>query len=399
EISIAIIGAGITSLALAHGLLQHPHIKLRIYEARPKLGEDGTGVGIGANGQNALSLISPQLRQSLDDAGAVKCVPSLRLMLAAGSYAGTLVKEMDYDPPQATVVRSRWVFEMVKAVPEGVVQTGKRLAGIEEVASSGKVRMTFEDGGEELVDGLIGCDGINSYVRSYVFPSAEGIWSTGFNTRMMIPITEGRAIFGDEYCAKQVQTGWVGDAGFCMTDFEDGGDLMQVIAGFQTDEHIPELLGKAYAEVPKSLFLDPLQSWGWIGERISEVIRRQEKMFAGARRVSPIATTYVRGKVCVSGDAARAFSPARGAGASAGIEDALALSALLGEARRPADVGKAFALYDKLRRPRRDEVAEASLDAGRIITGTHPDAGTDLEKLRAKVADWNGFIYRYDLKG
>src|ERR1700744_1054299 len=98
-IDLAIIGAGITSLCLARGLLQNPHINVRIYEARPKLAEDGTGVGIACNGRNALSLIDSDLRNCLDSAGAVTMVPDLRFILATGDGQSTHIKSLSWDPP------------------------------------------------------------------------------------------------------------------------------------------------------------------------------------------------------------------------------------------------------------------------------------------------------------
>ena len=83
QISIAIIGAGISSLCLARGLLQHKHIDVRIYEARTLVGQhDGSGVGIAANGQRALQMIDPELLQCLYKAGGVENKPSLQVFLA-----------------------------------------------------------------------------------------------------------------------------------------------------------------------------------------------------------------------------------------------------------------------------------------------------------------------------
>ena len=402
-VNVAIIGAGVTSLSLARGILQNPRISVRIYEARPKLGEDGTGVGIACNGQKALSLVDPELRECLDRAGAVKMVPDVRLMLATGPESGTHIRDLKFEPPNLTVVRSRFTTEMLKTIPAEIVQTGKRLNSVEQSEKGDKVHLSFDDGSEVEVDGVIGCDGINSFVRKHVLgaehPALEAQWTPGFNTRIMIPISEARAVFGDDYCNLQTQTGWIGDGGFCLTDFEDEGETMQVIAGFRSDKPVPEVFGKAFAEVDKEFWLSRLKGWGWIGERISKVVQAQEKVFAVSGRVHLPTPTYINGRICVAGDAARSFAPARGAGAGQGMEDALVLSTVLGSVRDSADIEKAFEVYDRLRRPRREQVAEYSNDAMRILTGSDPKCGTNVDKLRDRVEFWNDLIFDYDLEG
>lgn len=82
KIKIAIIGAGITGICLAHGLRKYPHLDATCYEANSTIREDdGAAVGIGGNGQEALQLISSELRAALDKAGGTTLNPSLRVMI------------------------------------------------------------------------------------------------------------------------------------------------------------------------------------------------------------------------------------------------------------------------------------------------------------------------------
>lgn len=97
--------------------------------------------------------------------------PEVRFMLA---HKGTNEKIRDfYHEPRElsnlTVVRSRWVREMLKGLPEGVVVTGKKVEGVEHLADQDwRIRLRFSDGEEKIVDAVIGCDGINSCIRSAV---------------------------------------------------------------------------------------------------------------------------------------------------------------------------------------------------------------------------------------
>jgi 2-polyprenyl-6-methoxyphenol hydroxylase-like FAD-dependent oxidoreductase len=63
------------------------------------------------------------------------------------------------------------------------------------------------------------------------------------------------------------------------------------------------------------------------------------------------------GRVCLLGDAAHAMSPSAGQGASLAIEDAQMLVQCLRDAPDPA---RAFALFERLRRPRVDAMFAAA---------------------------------------
>ena len=60
SIKLAIIGGGIGGIALALGLLKHPHIDFQIYEAAPVWVQIGAGLGLGPNAQAALESLGPE---------------------------------------------------------------------------------------------------------------------------------------------------------------------------------------------------------------------------------------------------------------------------------------------------------------------------------------------------
>ena len=304
RIDIAIIGAGISSLCLARGLLQHQRISVRIYEARPEIGHDGSGFGIAKNGQKAMSLIDPVLRDCLERAGGVKNEPHVTLMMATGPHAGEKITDIHADPPQITVRRSNLLTELRNSLPNGVIQTGKRLNTIKHrPREQKKVLLTFEGGIDVLADAVIGADGINSIVRQNVLGDDKAItepkWSPGCNNRIVIPMNEAEEIFGKEYCKQLTQIGYTGHDGFCLTDIEDDGEAMQVIAGFRGDKPVAEVYGKPYVEVKKEFWTKRLEGWGWIGEKISQVIEKQKKVYAASGRYHDPTPTYCNGRLCI----------------------------------------------------------------------------------------------------
>lgn len=83
------------------------------------------------------------------------------------------------------------------------------------------------------------------------------------------------------------------------------------------------------------------------------------------------------------GDAAHAASPHQGAGAGQAIEDAYVLAELLADPR-VTDASRARAAlvaYDKVRRPRSQEVVRTSRENAKALCLTAPGIGADETKL------------------
>lgn len=68
------------------------------------------------------------------------------------------------------VRRTRLQRSLIDVVPKGIIQLQKRLTSIEDLGDAG-VHLKFEDGITDVVDLVIGADGIRSVVREHVFPS------------------------------------------------------------------------------------------------------------------------------------------------------------------------------------------------------------------------------------
>jgi hypothetical protein len=79
-----------------------------------------------------------------------------------------------------------------------------------------------------------------------------------------------------------------------------------------------------------------LKGYGWIGEKISQVIESQERVYASCYRRHDETPVYYKGRLCLAGDAS----------ASQAIEDALILSTVLGCVSGTQDLEKAFQVYE-----------------------------------------------------
>lgn len=83
KLRLAIAGGGISSLCLAHALTtkRKDQWEVKIFEASSTKREQSAAVGLGSNAQEALAMISPDLRKAVDEAGGVRMDPSARIMM------------------------------------------------------------------------------------------------------------------------------------------------------------------------------------------------------------------------------------------------------------------------------------------------------------------------------
>ena len=118
------------------------------------------------------------------------------------------------------------------------------------------------------------------------------------------------------------------------------------------------------------------------------------------------APTYVKGRVCVSGDAAHASSPHHGAGAGFCIENAVVLATLMQDVQSklwgPADssrkhslVRTAFATYDRVRLHRTQWLVDTSRFVGELYEWQH---GRDPDKMGQEIDSRSRRIWDYDIQ-
>jgi salicylate hydroxylase len=110
------------------------------------------------------------------------------------------------------------------------------------------------------------------------------------------------------------------------------------------------------------------------------------------------APTYVKGNVCLMGDAAHAMTPWQGSGAGMAFEDAMVLQTLLADVRDASQLAAALQAYDATCRPRSQRVVASSRETGVILCGSAPGIGVEPDQLLASLATRWGFIHELDMK-
>lgn len=124
---------------------------------------------------------------------------------------------------------------------------------------------------------------------------------------------------------------------------------------------------------------------------------------------------YAKGRVCIAGDAAHASSPHHGAGAGAGVEDALALAAALEAASftikdrfkdgRPGLTGHfeeyivaALEAYSSIRYDRTQWLVRSSRETGTIYQWAYEDTGREADKCKKQVEERTKVIWDFDIE-
>ncbi|KAL9107051.1 MAG: hypothetical protein Q9227_007997 [Pyrenula ochraceoflavens] len=403
SIRIAINGGGLAGACLIHALLPYEHLDVHIFESAPAFKESGMAIGIARNALSALDLIGPLAAQCLERAGAVPMV-GVRFMLAQGEGMGNMIDETKEEATGKRVTsivhRAAFLRELLVSVPKERMHADKRLEKVDH-NSNGSITLRFADESDHECDILIGADGIHSTVRKIILGKDDAAASprnTGSWCIMTLkPYTEARAKIGEQLVniddAREYS--WIGDTSYILHNVLQQGELVQLVVASHEKEAensdkwtrtvSADELRKMYAAWPPHL-----------SKAVDELLCNGPEQHAMYFWEHPNAHTYVSGPICVMGDAAHATSPWQGAGGGMSIEDSLVLSSLLGRSNTPVEALTALNIYDKVRRPRTQQIVESSRGTGLIVNGLGDETKLDSGKLREKLLPRWDFILNFD---
>ena len=131
---------------------------------------------------------------------------------------------------------------------------------------------------------------------------------------------------------------------------------------FDPEGRPPLFDGPWLAEVPATEIAERYE--GWEPDLVS-LLRMPKVASRWAIHVVHSLPTFVADRVCLIGDAAHAMAPHQGLGGNQGIEDAYLLAQLLVHPRTTAsNKPAALRIYDSIRRPFSQDVAQRSLTCG-----------------------------------
>jgi FAD-dependent urate hydroxylase len=159
---ILIVGAGVSGIAAARGLLCDGH-DVTVVDQRPNVTAGGGAVTIWSNGATVLDQLG------VDMTGAGQPLSSVRVMTSGGRPLAT----MDLDAmanrlgaPIRMVPRRILLERLLTGFPVDRIRCGARAVSV--IHTDDGVRVEFEDGRSAHGDLLIGADGLHSVVRDVV---------------------------------------------------------------------------------------------------------------------------------------------------------------------------------------------------------------------------------------
>ncbi|RFU24930.1 hypothetical protein B7463_g11405, partial [Scytalidium lignicola] len=394
-IDIAIVGGGIGGLALAIGLLQYGHIRVKIYEAASKFSEIGAGVFFGANSIRAMTLTHPAIGEAYAKVSTSAGWESKKdtyfdFILAhelhglpTGSHI--IAPRVTESERQSTAHRAHFVDELVKLVPDSIVEFGKRLTDISRDEGRGKTIMKFAGGSTAEADAVIGCDGIRSVCRDFVLgkdnPLSQPVFTGKHAYRGLIHVDKAIAAIGAEKAQNRFM--FLGVGGHVLVFPVAEGRVMNVVAFSTTKSGTWE--GEWVKPMKREDMATDFEGFGEECQKIFSLMENTDHW--GIFDLSPDIPTFSSQHfyLLLLGDSAHACAPHQGAGAGQALEDAHILSHLLSACRSQSDLLAAFAGYESVRMPRARFVQINGRRQGELLDLQRPDVGADLEKLKAII--------------
>jgi 2-polyprenyl-6-methoxyphenol hydroxylase-like FAD-dependent oxidoreductase len=339
--SAVIVGGGVGGLCAAIGL-RRVGWEVTVLERAPQLRPAGAGLTLMANALRALDALG--LGAAVRAAGSIDAPGGTRA--ASGKWISRIdVAEMTrrFGAPAVGIHRAALQQLLLDALPPDVVRLDAQV--VEVAAQSGELRYRHAGDSAELTataDLIVAADGINSTVRSQLWPNTPAPVYAGS--------TAWRGVTHDRWTGELiVAISWAPGAEFGMVPLGDGriywyGAVNAAPGGSEPDE----------LAAVRSRF------GGWHDPIAGLMAATDTVLRNDIYHLATPLPTYVRGRVALLGDAAHAMTPNLGQGACQAIEDAVVLAASC------APDGGGLAAYDGQRRPRTQQMAKAAYRIGRF---------------------------------
>ena len=365
KLSVAIVGAGIGGLAAA-ACLRRVGIDVTIYEQASRFARVGAGIQQSPNAVHVLRRLGlePRLREHAFQPASARNRQSDTGELLWEREMGAASEEK-YGAPYLVMHRGDLHATLASAVPEDIIQRGRKLVGLNQTGST--VRLDFADGGHADAQAVIGADGVHSVVREMLFGAEQ-------------PTFTGRVAYRTVFAAERLN-------GLAIDDQAKWWGPDRHIVIYYVNPRRSELY--FVTSTPEPDFT--LESWSTTGDMaaLRESYRDFHPHVRAVLEAAPSAhkwalvtreplPNWTVGPVALLGDACHPMTPYMAQGAGTSIEDAAILSRCL-EGVEPDGVPAALRRYEATRKPRTSEIQALS-------------RANDMNRFKAA----NQLVYGYD---
>jgi 2-polyprenyl-6-methoxyphenol hydroxylase-like FAD-dependent oxidoreductase len=344
--TIAIMGGGIGGLCTAIAL-QKKGFQAKVYESAPQLKPLGAGLVLAANAVKALYDIG--IGTELLQAGSV--LSSFELLDESGKLitkTNSLEVSKKFGTDNFTIHRADLHQILLSYLQPQTIELGKACTGFNQ--SSTGVHIFFKDGSEAQADYLIAADGIHSVVRQKLIPESKPRYAGYTCWRAVI---EGQP---EGYCNDKATETWGTQGRFGIVPLSNNRIYWFACknAPYQ------------YARFAKFSTKDLLNNFGSYHQPVPQILamtKDEQIIWNDIIDIKPI-KQFAFGKVLLCGDAAHATTPNMGQGACQAIEDAIVLANCM--AIYPADIEKAFRVFEQKRITRTTRIVNTSWQLGKM---------------------------------
>ena len=345
---VAIVGAGIGGLALAHGLLK-AGVEVRVYERdpSPRHRNQGYRIHISPVGEAALAEVLPDAvrRRVIETATR----PGDLLAGFDSQLNPTFQQEFPGGGPETVSAVDRFAFRRALMTGlDAVLAFGKQFESYVEAGDG--VELRFADGTSASADVLVGADGVGSRVRAQLLPDFDVV---DIGVRCIygkVPLTSAvRSVVLPEFLRgfSFITDGRGLGAAFGPVLFrtppaEYGDYLMAVLTGTS------DVLGCPDDEL---FTMSPAELWSVVMRATAGWHPTVGKLFAAAEvdatfpitlRTCIRVPSWSSDRITLLGDAVHPMTPAAGAGANTALWDAARLTRALTGADSLADYQQAM---------------------------------------------------------
>lgn len=347
---IAIVGAGIAGLALA-GLLQRRDCEIHIFETATTLQPVGAGFTLQPNGLETLSLLG--LGECIDRDACL--VTNSAILQPSGEPLDVDVMKELSGTRRSVAIHRADIHRSLEAILGNRVtlHLGSRVASISTKQEGAS--LAFASGNAQRFDLVVGADGVNSAVRSSLFPSVELQLGQGIAVRTVIPLgVDPQDVPGFR--------AWMGEDKLVITYPVRAGKELNIVSYQPLEPRCAEAWTGSYpVEALQTLYRD------WDPELRKLLEQVHSCFFWQLADMAPL-SQFSRGATTLIGDAAHSMLPYLGQGANQALEDCRVLS----EALQPwldgqSSVDEALSAFDERRCEQVKEIVLRSRAAGEVF--------------------------------